>query len=359
MLIMPYYSVIGGWVMKYLYEYVAGHIHEVAGDSFSTDFIATNAQAPSVEFWFVLFALINFIIVVAGVDSGVERVSKIMMPALVILAICISIYSMTRPGALAGVKYFLVPDFKNFSVMTVVAALGQMFYSLSIAMGILVTYGSYMKKDVDIEKSTYQVQLFDTGIAILAGLMIIPSVFAFSGGDPKMLGAGPSLMFVTIPKVFESMGGGRFIGILFFVLVFFAAMTSSISLLETSVSTVQDELKMKRTPACIAMLVLMLVLGTLSALGYSVLGNIQFFGMAFLDFFDFLTNSLMMPLAAIAICLVVVYRIGVKKIAEEVKISSKFANEKLYTVVIRWIAPVFLVVILVTSILSVLGIISI
>ena len=359
MLIMPYYSVIGGWVMKYLYEYVAGHIHEVAGDSFFTDFIATNAQAPSVEFWFVLFALINFIIVVAGVDSGVERVSKIMMPALVILAICISIYSMTRPGALAGVKYFLVPDFKNFSVMTVVAALGQMFYSLSIAMGILVTYGSYMKKDVDIEKSTYQVQLFDTGIAILAGLMIIPSVFAFSGGDPKMLGAGPSLMFVTIPKVFESMGGGRFIGILFFVLVFFAAMTSSISLLETSVSTVQDELKMKRTPACIAMLVLMLVLGTLSALGYSVLGNIQFFGMAFLDFFDFLTNSLMMPLAAISICLVVVYRIGVRKIAEEVKISSKFANEKLYTVVIRWIAPVFLVVILVTSILSVLGIISI
>ena len=164
-----------------------------------------------------------------------ERVSKVMMPILVVLSIVIAVYSITRPGALTGVKYFLVPNLEHFSWMTVVSAMGQMFYSLSIAMGILVTFGSYMKKDISIEESTTSVEIFDTAIAIMAGLMIIPAVFAFSGGDPNTLNAGPSLMFITIPKVFESMGMGTLIGILFFVLVLCAALTSSIALTESAV----------------------------------------------------------------------------------------------------------------------------
>ena len=169
-------------------------------------------------------------IIYAGVRSGIERVSKFMMPILVVLSLIIMIYSITRPGAMAGVKYFLVPNVKNFSWMTVVAAMGQMFYSLSIAMGILITFGSYMKKDLSIESSTKNVEIFDTAIAIMAGLMIIPAVFAFSGGDPDALKAGPSLMFITIPKMFESMGLSTAVGILFFTLVLFAALTSSIAL---------------------------------------------------------------------------------------------------------------------------------
>ena len=169
--------------------------------------------------------------------NGIERVSRLMMPVLVVLSVLIAGYSVTRPGALAGVKYFLVPNFENFSWMTVVTAMGQMFYSLSIAMGILITFGSYMKKDVSIEGSTETVEIFDTAIAVMAGLMIIPAIFAFSGSESATLQAGPSLMFITIPKVFDSMGLGTAVGILFFVLVLFAAMTSSIALTESAVST--------------------------------------------------------------------------------------------------------------------------
>ena len=214
-LIVPYYSVIGGWVIKYLVEYVKGNTQNLATDGYFSEFISNGV---STEICFLVFALFTVGIIYAGVRNGVERVSKFMMPVLVFLSIVITVYSVTRPGALEGVKYFLIPNPKNFSWMTVVAAMGQMFYSLSIAMGILVTFGSYMKKDVSIESSTTNVEIFDTAIAIMAGLMIIPAVFAFSGGDPDTLQAGPSLMFITIPKVFASMGLGTPVGILFFVL---------------------------------------------------------------------------------------------------------------------------------------------
>ena len=206
-LIVPYYSVIGGWVIKYLAEYIVGDSKLLAGDSYFTDFISGGFSA---EICFIIFTLLTLIVIYAGVRNGIERVSKFMMPILIVLSIIIAVYSVTRPGALAGVKYFLVPNFKNFSWMTVVAAMGQMFYSLSIAMGILITFGSYMKKDVSIEDSTRNVEFFDTAIAIMAGLMIIPAVFAFSGGDPDALQSGPSLMFITLPKMFDSMG--RFMG---------------------------------------------------------------------------------------------------------------------------------------------------
>ena len=193
----PYYSTIGGWVIKYLVEYFKGNVQAVAEDGYFGNFISDSWQ---VELWFLVFAALVFIIILGGVQNGVERMSKIMMPVLVVLAVVVTIYSVTRPGAVEGVKYFLIPNVKNFSWMTVVAAMGQMFYSLSIAMGILYTYGSYVRKDMDIERSTTQVEIFDTGIAILAGLMIIPAVFAFSGGNPETLQAGPSLMFITIAK---------------------------------------------------------------------------------------------------------------------------------------------------------------
>ena len=356
MLILPYYSVIGGWVCKYLFEYLRGNVAGTAQDDFFGGFITSAADA---ELWFIVFAALTLVVIVAGVENGVEKVSKIMMPILVLLAMIVAVYSMTRPGAAAGIKYFLVPDFSHFSWMTVVAALGQMFYSLSIAMGILITYGSYMKKDVDIEKATHQVIFFDSGIAVLAGLMIIPAVFAFSGGDPGMLNKGPGLMFVTIPKVFESMGLGQAVGILFFVLVRFAALTSAISLAETCASTFQDELGMGRTKATGLVAIIMVVLGSLSSLGYSGLSFVRIFGMEILDFFDFLTNSLMMPVAAFATCVFVVKAVGLDNISKEVKLSSKFRFEGMYRVFIRSVAPIFVVVIFLSSILSVLGILNI
>lgn len=354
-LIVPYYSVIGGWVIKYLVEYVKGNSQKLATDGYFSEFISNGV---STEVCFLVFALFTIGIIYAGVRNGVERVSKFMMPILVFLSILITIYSVTRPGALEGVKYFLIPNPKHFSAMTVVAAMGQMFYSLSIAMGILYTYGSYIGKDVDLEKSTTQVEIFDTAIAMLAGLMIIPAVFAFSGGNPDNLQAGPSLMFITLPKVFASMGVGRLAGILFFILVLLAAVTSAISLLETSVSTFQDELHWSRPKCCILMVAVMLIIGTLSSMGYGVLSFIQIFGMACLDFFDFLTNSVMMPLAALATCFLIVRTVGFDKIAREIEQSSAFKRKKLYMFFMKYLAPICLIIILLSSIANVLGIIS-
>ena len=355
-LIVPYYSVIGGWVIKYLFEYLRGNAQGLAEDGYFSAFIADGASA---EVCFLLFAFFTLGIIFAGVRNGVERVSRLMMPVLVVLSVIIAVYSVTRPGALAGVAYFLVPNPANFSWMTVVTAMGQMFYSLSIAMGILVTFGSYMKKDVSIEESTEHVEIFDTLIAVMAGLMIIPAVFSFSGGDPDTLQAGPALMFITIPKVFESMGLGTVVGILFFTLVLFAAVTSSIALTESAVSTFEDELGWERKQATVLIGIIMLVLGSLSALGYGPLARFTVFGMQFLDFFDFLTNSVMMPIAAITTCLLASRVIGVEKIEEEVTLEGKpFRRKRIFNFMIKYLCPIFAAIILISSVANALGVIS-
>ena len=358
MLIAPYYSVIGGWVCKYLFEYIAGHQVQLTQDAFFGSFIGSAGQQV---FWFCVFIFLVLCVVWRGVENGIEWISRIMMPMLVVLAVIIALYSVTRPGAIEGVKYFLIPDFSHFSWMTVVAALGQMFYSLSIAMGILVTFGSYMKKNVDMETSSVQVEIFDTAIAIMAGLMIIPAVFAFSGGTPEALQSGPSLMFITMPKIFLSMGFGRAIGILFFVLVLFAALTSAIALAECCISTLEDELHMSRKQGVLLMAVEMLILGVLNCLGFNLLEAVRIFGMGILDFFDFLTNSIMMPVSAVMICLLILRKVTIEKVEEEVTSGgySKFSGRGIYRFVLRYLAIAFLLVILASSIASVLGLIRI
>lgn len=354
MIIGGYYAVIGGWVVKYFVEFAAGNVEQMAGDSAFSTFITDPVQ--SVVF-FIIYQAIVSIVIFMGVEKGVEAVSKILLPVLVVLAFLIAIYVMTRPHAGEGILYFLVPDFSRFSLMTVVSAMEQMFYSLSIAMGILYTYGSYMKDDIDIEHSVNQIQIFDTGIAILAGLMIIPSVFAYSGGET--LNAGPSLMFITLPKVFASMASGRIVGSAFFALVLLAAVTSSISLMETSVSTFVDELHANRTRCTVLMTIIYVIVGILSALGYSKLSFISIGGMAILDLLDFVSNSIMMPIAAFCTCLLVSHHVGRARFDEEILKSSKFRRRKLFYVMIRYVAPVFTFIILIASILSAAGIITV
>lgn len=356
LLIVPYYSVIGGWVIKYLVGYLTGNGSALAADGYFSTFIS---DGFSTEICFLIFAGFTLGIIYAGVRNGIERVSKFMMPILVVLSVMIAVYSMTRPGAVRGIQYFLVPNLKNFSWMTVVTAMGQMFYSLSIAMGILITFGSYMKKDISIEGSAEHVEIFDTAIAIMAGLMIIPAVFAFSGGDPDTLQAGPALMFITIPKVFANMGMGTFVGVLFFILVLFAALTSSIALTESSVSTIEDELGWSRKKSTLLVAVVMVILGTLSCLGYGPLASVTIIGMQFLDFFDFMTNSVMMPIAAIATCLLVSRVIGVEKIEEEVTQGGKpFKRKRVFNMMIRRLCPIFAAIILISSVANAFGWIS-
>jgi len=237
-IIFPYYCVIGGWVIKYMLLFFTKQSAFAASDEAFGTFIG-GTKEPLL--FFIIFILLSSVIVVFGVEKGVEKFSKLLMPALVLLSIGIAIYGLTVDGAMAGVKYYLTPDFSKLSMNAICAALGQLFYSLSIAMGILVTYGSYLKKEDDLGKSITQIEIFDTGIAFLSALIIIPAVFAFSGGDPATLGAGPSLMFIALPKVFYNMKLGTIIGFAFFVLVFFAALTSAVSLFETIVSIIMEK----------------------------------------------------------------------------------------------------------------------
>ena len=355
-IIFPYYSVIGGWVIKYFFTFVSGNVEAAAGDTYFTGFIGSAVEPIG---WFFLFIGLTAVIVLCGVQKGIEKVSKLMMPVLVVLIVLICGYILTLDGAMEGVAYYILPNFSNLSIKTVVAAIGQLFYSMSLAMGIMVTYGSYMKKENSLEGSVRNIEIFDTAIAFLAGLMIIPSVFVFSGGDPAALGAGPGLMFITLPKVFAGMKFGTVIGVLFFVLVFFAALTSAISLMETIVSIFRDKFGWSRTFACIFVTVLSLIMGIPSSLGFGPLAFISWMGMSILDIMDFVSNSIMMPIAAIGTCILVGFIIKPSTIAEEVKATDgTFKSEKLFTVMIKWIAPICLIVILTSSILTAMGLFS-
>lgn len=357
LIILPYYSVIGGWVMKYTVGFVSGGMNTMADPSYFGGFISKTWEPL---LWFFLFIGVTSLIVLFGVEKGIEKVSKVMMPVLVVLILFIAIFTIcTMDGAWEGVVYYIKPDFSKFSIMTVVAAMGQLFYSMSLSMGIMITFGSYMKKDISIEKSTKQIEIFDTGIAFLAGLMIIPAVYAYSSGDPAALGQGPGLMFGALPKIFSTMPGGAIIGSVFFVMVLLAALTSSISLMETVVSTIQDKFKIGRRLSCLIVFLISLALGALSSLGYSKWSGFKIFGLQMLDFFDFVSNNLLMPIVAFITCLFVAYVIKTKTVVEEVEISGKFKMKTLFNVMIRYIAPICILVILVSSVLDVFGVIDI
>ena len=352
-IIFPYYSVIGGWVIKYFVTFVTGNVQAAADDAYFNNFIGTTGEPIG---WFCLFIAFTSIIVLLGVEKGIETVSKFMMPVLVVLTVIIAGYGLTVDGAIDGLIYYVKPSMENFSGMTVIAAMGQLFYSMSLAMGIMITYGSYMKKDNNLESSVRQIEVFDTGIAFMAGLMIIPAVFAFSGGTAEQLGQGPRLMFVMLPKVFNSMPMGGAIGTLFFILVFFAALTSSISLMETIVSILRDKFHWSRKFTCIIVTVIALIMGIPSSLGFGIWSDITFLNLSILDAFDFLSNSILMPILAFFTCIFVGFVIKPKVVIDEVKSSDgTFKGEKLFVVMIKWIAPICLIAILVSSVGNAMG----
>lgn len=356
MIILPYYCVIGGWVIKYFTVFVSGQGEAAAGDTFFDNFIAKTGEPI---LWLLIYIAFTAVVVMLGVEKGIEKFSKILMPVLVVLSLAIAIYTLTLDGAGAGVKYYFTPDFNKFSVMTVLAALGQLFYSMSIAMGILITYGSYMPKDTSIEKSVHQIELFDSGIAIVAGLMIVPSVFIFTGGNEDKLKAGPGLMFQMLPKIFDTIPLGNVVGVVFFVLVFFAALTSSISLMETVVSIIEDKFHWGRKKVCAIVIMGCVLLALPSTLGFGIWSGVKILGMNFLDFFDFAANSVIMPIVAILTCVFIGYVIKPKTVIEEIALTGKFKSEKIFVVILKYIAPVCILAILISSVLNNFGIIHI
>ena len=360
-LILPYYCVIGGWVMKYMVEFLSVHGHRIAtetyGDSnlsFFENFISHPLQ-PTI--FFVIYVIVNALVVMLGVQKGIETLSKFLMPVLLILIFGISIYTLTLDGALEGLKYYVLPNFKDFTfeqlLKTIVGAMGQLFYSMSLAMGIMITYGSYMRKEDALEQSVRQIEVFDTFVAFLAGLIIVPSVFVFSGGNTDQLNAGPSLMFKTLPAVFDSMPAGDIIGGAFFILVTLAALTSSISLMETVTAVVMEKFRLNRVASCFVVIGITLVLGMLSVLGYSSWSEVKLLGMQFLDFFDFITNNVMMPILAFFTCILIGYVAKTSYIEDEVLHGQdRFSAKHLFRIMIKFVCPVCMIIILLTPFIT-------
>lgn len=369
-MILPYYVTIGGWVLKYFLVYLTGHGAEAAADGYFTGYI-TRETEPVVMMFIFLF-VVAFIIYL-GVNKGIESSSKIIMPLLIILVIGISVYSLTisytdasnvtRTG-LQGLKAYVIPDFDGMTVKqfftVVMDAMGQLFFSLSVAMGIMIAYGSYVSDDANLGRSINQIEIFDTAVAFLAGVMIIPSVFVFMGRE-GMEASGPSLMFVSLPKVFASMGAaGNVIGCMFFAMVLFAALTSAVSVMEAVVSSFMDEFKIGRTRATVIEWIVAIVGAVIVCLGYNKLYfDIKLPNGAhaqILDIMDYISNNALMPVVAISTCILIGWVVKPDIIIDEVeKTGAKMGRKVLYTVMIKWVAPILLFLLLLKS----LGIITI
>lgn len=359
LIIVSYYCVIGGWVTKYFADYIVGSGSDLASSGFFGDFFAAALPGlfDSPVPWFLIYAGLTIVVVLFGVEKGIERISKILMPALFVILVAICAYVLTLPGISEGLSYYLTPDFDKLSFKTIAGAMGQLFYSLSIAMGITIAYGSYMRKQENIEKSAYTIALTDTSVAFLAGLMVVPTVVVFGGGN---ITSGPGLMFQTMPIVFESMPAGDAVGAAFFLLTFIAALTSSIALLEAVVAVLKDRWNIQRVRACLIVGLLVIALGMLSCLGYGPLDMIQILGMPFLDFFDFITNSVMMPLVALITCILVGWVVKTRYVTEEVESSGcRFRTKPLYHVMVRYVCPIFMVLILIVGVTGAFGIYTI
>ena len=361
MIILPYYCAIGGWVIKYMVVFMTGKATEAATDDYFTGFI-TSTTSPIV--YMLIFLIATSAVILLGVNKGIEKLSKYLMPALLILVIIISIFSLTlshtdengvtRTG-LQGLKVLVVPNLEGLTFETlfntIIDAIGQLFFSLSVAMGIMVAYGSYVDDKEKISKSINQIEIFDTAIAILAGVMIIPAVYVFSGRE-GMEASGPSLLFVSLPKIFAQMGKiGTVVGCLFFIMVLFAALTSSISILEAVVSSFIDEFKMSRKTAVIVETIIAGVIAVFVCLGY----NKFYFEIKLpngstaqlLDILDYVSNYLLMPLTAILTCILVGWVLKPKTILDEVTKNGEVLRRKgLYTIMIKFVAPIMLFILL-------------
>lgn len=346
-IILSYYSVIAGWAVAFIFKSGA---YMAAGADYAGIFVGsiTNPVAPLI--WHAVFMLMVIGIVAAGVERGIEKYSKILMPALLVTLLILVVRSLTLPGAGAGLSFYLKPEFSKLSAEGILAALGQAFFSLSLGMGAMITYGSYLKKDQDIPANSYWIAGLDTGIALLAGLAIFPAVFAF-GLEP---GAGPGLTFITLPAVFASMGAiGHFFGILFFFLLTIAALTSAISLLEVVGSYFIDEVKWDRKKAVWIMGIIIFLLGIPSSLGQGVWSGVKIIGgRDILDSLDFIASNVLLPLGGFLLCIFIGWFWGTDKAVEEGNIGAKGAITLGggYRFLIKYVAPIAIFIVFLKSI---------
>lgn len=352
LIIVPYYCVIGGWVIKYAWSFIVGSeglVGATSTDMTSNFFNSFVSSDLSPLILFLIFAFFTILIVCFGVKNGIEKMSKILMPALAILAVFLMVYVLCQENSSLGLEYIFVPKLEDLNFNTLLAALGQLFYSMSIGMCILITYGSYMKKDVSIKSSATQIAVFDSAFAFVASIIIITAVFAFGAGESALGEDGPALMFIQLTNVFNAIPAGRIIAIVFFVLVLFAAVTSSVSLVEAIVAVLTENGKIKRITACFIVFGVILVLGSLSSLGFGVLKDVKIFNMNILSTFDFLANNILIPIIAIITCVFAGWCIDKHIIPKEIGIDKNKTLNIYFNVIIRYVAPICIFVILVSG----------
>ena len=340
-IILSYYSVIGGWVMKYIVSYATTQ-------KAPSDFSAYIAQPGEPVLWHLIFMVCVLAICLKG-TKGIEKASKIMMPALFAMLLLIVIRSVTLPGGMAGIAFVFTPQSK-FTLASISAALGQVFYSLSLCMGITVTYGSYLSRKESIPKNACIVAGLDSFVALLAGLAIFPAVFAF-GLEPAQ---GPGLTFGTLPKVFESMAAGWVFALIFFGLMFFAALTSAIALLECVISAVLDRFFCSRTKATLIIAAGAALLGIPSALSAGLLRNLTLFNYSVFDFACMITDNILMPLGGIALCIFVGWIWKPKTLIAHIESDGvRFPLQKVWLFCIRFITPVLVLLVTLVGFVSI------
>ena len=348
LIIFSFYSVVGGWVIHYAVQFLIGNGGLLADPGYFGEYTA-NPVVPVI--WLLFFIALTSGIVLRGVRKGIERVTRILMPVLLVMLVALGIYCICMPGGLDGLWYFLYPDFSQFSSELVVAALGQMFFTLMIGSGVIMTYGSYLSKKENLVKSAHAVDFFDTSVAILAGLLIIPAVFALSGGSPESLGAGPGLMFIALPQVFATFPFGSVVGFAFFLLVFFAAITSSISMYEVAVASLTEKFSLPRKNVVLGITLFVTVAAVIVSLGYGVLDFIQFNGMNILDMLDYLGNNILLPVCALLACIAAGWIIKPRGIIDEIcEEGVQFRGQKLFSFALRYLVPAAIIIILITGI---------
>ena len=348
-IITPYYCIIGGWVAKYCFSYISTQASAMAdGGGYFINFI-TSADVSYL--WMLVFMAVCFIVVSLGVKGGIEKANLIMMPLLLVFAIGIAIFVGMQPGAVQGIAYYLTPDFSKLSPELLIAAMGQMFYSLSLAMCIMITYGSYLDKKENLPQSVAWIGGADLVVSMLAGLMIVPAAFmALGSAEAVAENAGPSLMFIILPGVFDQMGGAAsVIGFIFFLLVLFAALTSAISLIEALVSIVSDTANWSRRKSLITVMIWVVLAGIFINAGYNGLSFIEPLGegSSLLDLADFVSNSVLMPIVAFLTLVFVGWIVKPDVFVEEIKQSSPFKAEKLWVFMIKFVCPVLVAIIFV------------
>lgn len=346
-LIMGFYTVVAGWTFEYMWEAVSGTMTDLSAEQFTANFNSFVVSPFRPLFWTILMVVLTHLIILGGVQKGIERAAKWMMPMLFLLLVVLCVYSVMLPGASAGLEFLFKPDFSKITSEVVLSAMGQAFFSLSLGAGVMITYASYFDKDVNIPRTATTVALLDTSVAFLAGILIFPAVFTF-GIEPTQ---GPNLVFVTLPNIFAQLPMGSVLAFAFFLLLALASITSLISLHQVVTAYVAEEFKLSNRKAALVVSCTIAVLAVLCSLSLGVLNDIRVGGLCMFDLMDYVTAKIMMPLGSLLLCLFLGWKVEKSKIINEITNygTLRWRLAKTFVVMLKYVVPILVALVFINE----------